>query len=185
MIKTAIREAFEEIGRDSLWLAGEGYDSIDVHCEDIFTGFRREDECLSIKTDWKPPWAGKELQDAVEFVRNTPKRLKSLNKVHFVILDKEQYEAHKTLTVCKILDGDGDVQSLSVGGSMVTSFLENHNRDTWQEDVRCWQDRGVGRMRLTCAASNNCKGNAVRRALRTHACPFASASTRQLAFPSL
>ena len=112
-----------------------------MHCGEDPGLLSRGDKCTVVDKDWKSPWAGKELEEVVDFVRRTPKPPKALNKVHFVILDKEQYTAHERLTVCKIVDGD--VQSLACDASSVSTFLETHHRDTWPERVRQWQERGV------------------------------------------
>lgn len=142
-INKVFRDAFDDMRYDGLWLA-EGYDSIDVHCGDDPGRLARNRHCTAVDTNWKSPWAGKDLQQVVDFIRNTPKPPKALNKVFFVILDKEQYDAHALLTVCKIVEGE--VQSLACVASGVSAFLDGHDRDTWEESVRQWQEERVPRM---------------------------------------
>ena len=80
------------------------------------------------------------MQDAAEFVKNAPKPPKALNKVHFAVLDKAQYEKHQWLTVCKIVEGE--VQSLACTADMISVFFGGYDRDTWEESLGYWQERG-------------------------------------------
>lgn len=104
----------------------------------------RNHECTFVDAGWISWWAGKALQEAADFVRNAPKPPKALNKVLFVVLDKEQHDAHKWLTVCKVVEGE--VQSLPCVAPNVADFLIGHDRDTWLQSLYSWQERGIPRM---------------------------------------
>lgn len=138
-INKIFKDAFDQSRYDYLWLASD-YNSIDVECGDYPGHLDRNYHCTAVDEDWQSPWAGKDLQDVVEFVRNTPKPPKALNKVYFVILDKEQYDAHEWLMVYKIVEGE--VQSLACTASMTSIFLEVHHRDTWADTLEDWQETG-------------------------------------------
>lgn len=141
-INKVFKEAFDEVHIDLLWLA-ETYDTINVHCGDEHGLNPRNDSYTVVSDDWVSPFAGKNLQDTVEFVRSAPKPPKALNKVYFVVLDKQQYDAQEWLTVYKIVDGNSEVQSLPCTAPCVSDFLFGHDRDTWQDSVEYWQNHEV------------------------------------------
>lgn len=87
-----------------------------------------------------------------QVIQQSPKPPKALNKVFFVILDKEQYDTHEWLTVCKIVEGE--MQSMACVAASVSTFLEGHDRDTWPHSLQRWQDDGLEAMSsVTC---NDC-----------------------------
>jgi hypothetical protein len=58
---------------------------------------------------WKSPFAGKSIEDAANFIRNTPKPPKPLCKTYFAVMEEELYEEHRLLKVCKIIPKGGEV----------------------------------------------------------------------------
>lgn len=140
MINEVFRNAFPENYVDQLWLA-ETYDKIDSHCGHNFEGLRSYGSTV-VNRDWQSPWAGKDLEEVVDFVRNTPKPPKALNKVYFVVLDKEQYEQKQWVTVHKIVDGG--TQAIPCDASSVSMFLNLHHREAWEGILLYgWQEYGV------------------------------------------
>lgn len=85
-----------------------------------------------IDPGWTSPFLGKTLEEAAEFVKNSPK---PLCQVFFAVLERESYERDKMIRLCKIVDGE--VQSFLYDADHVAVYFVGHDRDTWEED---WVD---------------------------------------------
>lgn len=59
-----------------------------------------------ISKDWRSPFVGKSIEDAANFVRNTPQPPKPLCRRFFVVLQKEFYEKCGRILICRISPGD-------------------------------------------------------------------------------
>ena len=99
-----------------LWLA-DTYEGL----PDFQVGARPESTSPPIDSDWKSPFIGKSIEDAANFVRNTPKPPKPLNRTWFAVLQKELFKESRELLICKILP---------VGGE---SDLEENEEDATEE----------------------------------------------------
>ena len=139
MIDEVLQKAYDDMQHNFLWLA-DNYDTLVDIFETNSAGYDRR----QVDQQWLSPFIGKGKQDAAEFVKAAPKPPKALNKLHFVVLDKEQYEKENLLTVCKIIDVD--VQSLACVSEMISVFLIGHDRDEWEDQVCFWQEEGLPTM---------------------------------------
>jgi hypothetical protein len=127
-------------GHDYLWLA-DGIETLDDILQD---STYRSDRPHQAQDDWRSPFIGKSKQELGVFVMSVPKPPKALNKVHFAILEREQYKSKRWITVCKIVDGE--VQSVPCGAEMISVFFTGYDRHTWAETLRLWQTYGVATM---------------------------------------
>jgi hypothetical protein len=73
---------------------------------------------------WKSPFAGKSIEDAANFIRNTPKPPKPLCKTYFAVMEEELYEEHRLLEVCKIIPKGGEVDPSWNDGNGTRCFRE-------------------------------------------------------------
>lgn len=140
MINEVFQDAFDWRESDHLWLA-EDYDSIDINCDDAPGLHRRSQRCTQVDADWTSPWAGKDIDEVIDFIRNAPNPPKALNKLYFVVLDKEEYATYGRLTVYKTVDGEA--QSLPCIAPRISIFLDCHHRDEWPIMQEDWLGRGV------------------------------------------
>lgn len=140
MINKVLQDAFDQKQCDKLWLA-EDYDSIDINCDDAPGEHHRQQRCTQVGADWTSPWAGKDIDEAINFIRNALNPPKALNKLFFVVLDKEEYATRGRLTVYKTVDGEA--QSLPCRAPYISIFLDGHDRDEWPFMQEDWLGRGV------------------------------------------
>ena len=136
MIDEVLRRPYDDVEHDYLWLA-DSYDNLVELPEGCDVRRHRP----QVDAQWRSPFVGRTIREAAEFVRNAPKPPKALNKVHFVILEKAQYEDNGWLTVCKVVDEE--VQSLACVAESVSSFLSGYDRDTLDESLRIWEAKGI------------------------------------------
>lgn len=55
-----------------------------------------------IDEDWYSPGVGATIEEVKEYIQSVPKPPKPLSKVHFAILDRDRYERHDQILICKI-----------------------------------------------------------------------------------
>jgi hypothetical protein len=99
------------------------YDSL----TDYEPGDRRGNQSYPMDEGWKSPFAGKSIEDAANFIRNTPKPPKPLCKTFFAVMEKDLYEQYGLLKVCKILPKGGEVDQ---------SWNEEHGTKCFREAGR-------------------------------------------------
>jgi hypothetical protein len=136
VINEVVQKAYEGDETHDLWLA-DSYDNI----LDIANSLQSSETRPPVDEQWRSPCIGKSTKNAVSFVKNAQKPPKTLNKTYFVVLDKEQYETNRWLTVCRLVDGE--VQSLACTAEMISVFLVGQDRDTWDETLRIWREEGL------------------------------------------
>lgn len=103
------------------------------------------------------------MQDAIAFIRNAPKPPKPLCKVFCAVLEKERWEQHGELLICKWIEGEGEPQVIPCvvdeAGGFFSGFevralseyckangasnLTNLQRDEWEEAAERWQGEGI------------------------------------------
>ncbi|KAK4507120.1 hypothetical protein PRZ48_000854 [Zasmidium cellare] len=123
-------------GASYVWLADK-YESL----PDYSGGMSATGTAAPIDAGWQSPFLGKTTQDALTFVRNAPKPPKPLCKLFFAVLEKERYEQHGQLLVCKA--ADGEVQTIPCAASEIGTFFAGFERDEWEESLRRWQEEGI------------------------------------------
>ncbi|KAK4612182.1 hypothetical protein CLAFUW4_12746 [Fulvia fulva] len=55
-----------------------------------------------IDEDWYSPGVGATIEEVKEYIQSVPKPPKPLSKVHFAILDRDRYERHDQILICKV-----------------------------------------------------------------------------------
>jgi hypothetical protein len=104
-INTLIRE--NSRGRNScdIWLA-DTYDTLPD-----YTGLSPYGTKEPIDPNWRSPFIGKTVRDAVNFMRNTPKPPKPLNKRFCAVVTKDSFKQYQVL-ICKSLDFESEQEKL-------------------------------------------------------------------------
>jgi hypothetical protein len=64
-----------------------------------------------IDPNWRSPFIGKTVRDAVDFMRNAPKPPKPLNKRFCAVVTKDLFRQHRAL-ICKSLDFESEQERL-------------------------------------------------------------------------
>jgi hypothetical protein len=93
-----------------------------------------------VNSDWRSPFVGSSLQEIVAFIKAVPKPSKPLCKRFFAVLQKEQYEQNKQLSIYKILDGSEDeserkLQVVPCPAHYAGLFFVSYDRYYWDEAV--------------------------------------------------
>lgn len=94
-----------------------------------------------VDAEWQSPFLDKSVQDAMVFIRDVPKPPKPLCKLFFAVLQKDRYEQHGQLLVCKAVDGE--VQTIPCQASGIGTFFAGFERDEWDESLRRWEEEGI------------------------------------------
>lgn len=119
-----------------IWLADK-YDEL----PDYSGGMSARGTEAPIDAAWQSPFVGKTVQDALAFVRSAPKPPKPLWKLFFAVLEKERYEKHDQLLICKAIGGE--VQTIPCKASGIGTFFAGFERDEWEESLRRWEEEGI------------------------------------------
>jgi hypothetical protein len=94
-----------------------------------------------VKETWRSPFIGSSIQEVAAFVEAAPKPPKPLCKRFFAVLQKEQYEQHKTLLIYKILDapvddsGERMLQKVPCPVHLAGFFFRSYDRYYWDQAV--------------------------------------------------
>lgn len=96
-----------------------------------------------IDSTWRSPFIGKTMQQCADFVKNAPSD-RGLCKLHFVILDKEQYERDGWVTCGKIMD-NGEISAIPGDATLSTEFLYGYDDGMWDSYIQDWEE-----MRTPC-----------------------------------
>lgn len=95
-----------------------------------------------IDPTWRSPFIGKSIQHLVEFVRSAPIG-RGINKFHFLVLEKKQYDDKGWLTVWK-RDMDDRDNLTSIPGDVENAawFIDGYNDDMWEQYLEEWREDG-------------------------------------------
>jgi hypothetical protein len=113
-------------GARYLWLADK-YESL----PDYQTGLSAKGTAGPIDAEWISPFIGQTVREALSFIQNAPKLPKPLCKVFCAVLQKDQFEQHGQLLICKGVGGD--LQVIPCAASEAGTFFAGFERDEWEE----------------------------------------------------
>lgn len=135
MIEEIIKNAAENSRMHNYWLA------------DTYASFpERKDSgrvpevgtVPPIDLTWRSPFIGKSMQECADFAVNAP-RDRGLCRMHFVVLDKQQYEKKEWVTCCKIM-ADGKFSAIPGDAALSTMFLFGYDFDMWDNYIEDWEE---------------------------------------------
>lgn len=137
MIEEVLTKNEKASGIYSYWLA-DSYDNLPKEESDEGT------EC-PVDPTWRSPFIGKPIEDLVEFLRKVPPD-RGINKYHFMVLDKKQYEEKGWLKVYKRYRKEpniGRLTSLPGNVTELVSFTDGYDNDTWDTYLEEWHKYGL------------------------------------------
>lgn len=93
---------------------------------DYRPNYKIEGTPTPISQGWRSPFAGKSIEDAANFVRNTPKPPKPLCKRFFAVLQKSSVDQSTSMLICKIVpDNDDSDLNSDMSEEDLQSYAEN------------------------------------------------------------
>jgi hypothetical protein len=138
MINEALRLSTKEEGASYLWLA-DTYDTLSNYDPD---NPGAEGTLDLLDSNWRSPFVGSSVEEVAAFIRAAPKPPKPLCKTFFAVLEKNQFEQSKELSVYKILDVEGatdgeiKLQSVPCPAYLVGYFFTSFERyGSWDQAV--------------------------------------------------
>lgn len=81
------------------------------------------------------------MRDALNFIRNAPKPPKPLCKVFCAVLQKDRFEQHDQLLICR--EVEGEPQMIPCAASEAGTFFAGFDRGGWDESYRRWEEEGI------------------------------------------
>jgi hypothetical protein len=124
-------------GAQYLWLADK-YENLPDYADSLSA----EGTATPVDPDWKSPFIGQTIHEAVDFIRNAPKPPKPLCKVFCAVLQKDRFEKDGVMLICRRV-GEEEVQVIPCAASEAGSFFAGFERDEWEESYRRWQEEGI------------------------------------------
>lgn len=90
---------------------------------------------------WKSPFCGKSLAEVTAWVRGIPKPPKAINKRYFAVVQKDLYEQHGRILICKVIKGESQPQAMAREVHRLAVWVKGYPRDEWVPD---WNsDKGI------------------------------------------
>ncbi|KXT07934.1 hypothetical protein AC579_6696 [Pseudocercospora musae] len=132
MINEVLRKNHEDNGAWYFWVVDDINELPDLLSNPV-SGTQDD-----VDENWRSPFAGASIQEAVEYLRNVLKPRKPLCKKYFALLERQRYERHGQLLICNIVNGE--VQSIPCIAWWAGTWLMGHDRDVWGERYECWTE---------------------------------------------
>lgn len=92
----------------------------------------------AVDASWQSPFATRSLSEIATWVRGIPKPSKAICKRYFAVVQKNLYEQHGQVLMCKIIKGQGEPQTIPINASKLAIWVTGYHRDEWRDD---WEDQ--------------------------------------------
>lgn len=99
---------------------------------------RQEGTEPTVPATWKSPFIGKSVLEIAHWIRHIPKPPKRINKIYFVVLQKELYEQQGKVLMCRIFGGKRGVQTIPTDAGKFGAFVFLFRRERWRD---CYKEQ--------------------------------------------